>query len=319
MMTTAENSQQSNEENMRWRFVHRPMVALAIMIAVSGNAFAADMPTKAAPLTPAPAIPGWTFSLTPYAWAISLDGSATVKGRTTDVDANFFQILDHTQFPKNLFELAALGEARYDRFALLTDIVYLKAGLGASITRSRSIDAIGGAVGASANLKLEFVIAEFAAAYEIARWNGLFSPGSSTALDLYAGGRAWWQHAETDLTVSGTLNVLDLSLTREGFFSSSKSVSWVDPLVGARLRHQFAPTWNFVLSGDVGGFGVGSKFSWQVLALLEHETCRSNTATWSAMLGYKALNADYSQGSGLTLYNYDLTIHGPIFGVTARF
>jgi hypothetical protein len=73
------------------------------------------------------------------------------------------------------------------------------------------------------------------------------------------------------------------------------------------------------LSGDVGGFGVGSKFSWQALALLEHEIYRSKTATWSAMLGYKALSVDYSRGSGLSLYEFDMTMHGPIFGLTARF
>ena len=77
-------------------------------------------------------------------------------------------------------------------------------------------------------------------------------------------------------------------------------MSWVDPLVGLRLRHQFAPGWNFVVSGDVGGFDVGSKFSWQVLAAFDYEICRSRTVTWSAMLGYKALSVDYSQGSGLT-------------------
>jgi hypothetical protein len=37
------------------------------------------------------------------------------------------------------------------------------------------------------------------------------------------------------------------------------------------------------------------------------------------MLGYKALSVDYSQGSGLTHYEFDMTMHGPIFGVTARF
>jgi hypothetical protein len=77
--------------------------------------------------------------------------------------------------------------------------------------------------------------------------------------------------------------------------SAEKSVSWFDPLVGLRLR--------FVVSGDVGGFDVGSKFSWQVLGALD----------------YEALSADYSQGSGLSRYEYDLTMHGPIFGVTARF
>ncbi|MGB8555030.1 MAG: hypothetical protein WCD73_17055, partial [Pseudolabrys sp.] len=249
---------------------------IVVAIGMSTAAHAADMPVKA-PIAPPP-IEGWTFSLTPYGWVLSLNGSTTVKGRTTDVDAGFFDILRHTQFPQDLMELAAMGEARYGRFALLTDIVYLKAGLGASITRSRGTDAINGTVGASAGLKTWLVEAQFAGAYEMARWRGLFSPGSSTALDLYAGGRVWWQRGEVDLAVTGTLNVFDLSLTREGFLSATKSVSWVDPLVGARIRHQFDPTWNFVLSGDVGGFGVGSKFSWQALALLEHEICRSNTA-----------------------------------------
>ena len=41
--------------------------------------------------------------------------------------------------------------------ALLTDIVYMKAGLGASITRSRGTDAINGAVGVSAGLDTEMV------------------------------------------------------------------------------------------------------------------------------------------------------------------
>jgi len=163
------------------------------------------------------------------------------------------------------------------------------------------------------------VIAEAAAAYEIARWRGLFSPGSSTALELYAGGRAWWQHADLDLAAVGTLNVFDLTFTRAGVLTASKSVSWVDPLVGVRLRHQFAPAWNFVLSGDVGGFGVGSKSSWQALAALDYEFCRTKTVVWSGMVGYKALFVNYSQGSGLTHYEYDMTMFGPIFGVTARF
>jgi hypothetical protein len=293
-------------------------VGALIAIGTSGAAHAADMPTKA-PITPPPVIQGWTYSLTPYFWAPSLNGSTTVKGRTTDVDAGIFDILDHTQFPKGLFELAALGEARNGRFGLLADVFYIKADLGAGVTRSRGTDAIGGALGVSAGLDTKMVIAEVAAAYEIAHWSGLTSPGSSSALDLYAGGRVWWQRADAQITASGTLNIFDLTFSRVGVLSAEKSVSWVDPLVGMRLRHQFAPAWNFVVSGDVGGFGAGSKFSWQVLAALDYEICRSRTVTWSAMVGYKALSVDYSQGSGLSLYEFDMTMHGPIFGVTARF
>jgi hypothetical protein len=296
----------------------REVIALVIAVGLSHAATAADvaMPVKA-PIAPPPAIQGWTYSLTPYVWATSLSGSTTVKGRTTDIDASFIDILDHTQFPKGLFQLAAFGEARYGRFGLLTDIAYMKLGLGASITRSRGIDELGLSVGASAGLTVEMVIAEVAAAYEIARWAA--SPGSNTALDLYAGGRVWWQHADADLAVSGTGNILGLTRTGNGTFSASADVSWVDPVVGARLRHQLAPGWNLAVSGDVGGFGAGSKFSWQALATLDWEFCRSKTVTWSGMVGYKALSVDYSQGSGLTHYEYDMTMYGPIFGVTARF
>ena len=292
--------------------------ALLVAMGVSVAAHAADMPVKAT-MTPPPAIERWTFSLTPYLWATSLNGSTTVKGRTIDVDASFIDIVEHTEIPKNLFQLAALGEARYGRFGLLTDIAYMKVGLGASITRSRGTDEIGGTVGASAGLTVKMLIAEVAAAYEMVRWTGITSPRSSTAVDVYAGGRGWWQHADVQIAASGTLNIFDLTFTRAGVLSADKSVGWVDPLVGLRLRHQFAPAWNFALSGDVGGFDVGSKFSWQALATLDYEFCRSKTVTWSAMLGYKALSVDYSQGSGLTHYEFDMTMHGPIFGVTARF
>jgi hypothetical protein len=162
------------------------------------------------------------------------------------------------------------------------------------------------------------VIAEFAAAYEIARWEGT-SPGASTTLDLYAGARVWWQSADLQLAASGTINIRDLTLNRTGVLAASGDVSWVDPVVGARLRHQIAPAWALTVSGDVGGFGVGSKFSWQALAAVEYEFSRTKTVSWNAMIGYRALSVDYSQGSGLTHYAFDNTMHGPVLGVTARF
>jgi hypothetical protein len=36
------------------------------------------------------------------------------------------------------------------------------------------------------------------------------------------------------------------------------------------------------------------------------------------MLGYKALYVDYLKGSGLSQFEYDVTMHGPILGVTTR-
>jgi hypothetical protein len=296
------------------------IAALTVAIGITGSAGAADMPmpTKA-PVAPPPAIEGWTFSLTPYAWATALNGSTTVKGRTTDIDASFIDILDHTQFPKGLFELAAFGEARYGRFGILADFAYMKLGIGAGITHSRGVDRLNASVGASAGLTVQMVIAELAAYYEVAHWGGTASPESGTSLDLYAGGRAWWQKADAEVAISGTVNILGLSRTAEGTLSASGNVSWVDPVIGARLRHQLAPQWNLVVSGDVGGFDVGSRFSWQAIGALDYEFKRTKGVVWSGMIGYKALYVDYSRGSGLTNYEYDMTMHGPIFGITARF
>ena len=85
------------------------LVGALVAIGTSIAAHAADMPTKA-PILSTPAVPSWTFTLTPYFWATSLNGSTTVKGRTTDVDAGFFDILDHTQFPKGLFQTFGLHD-----------------------------------------------------------------------------------------------------------------------------------------------------------------------------------------------------------------
>jgi hypothetical protein len=299
------------------------IAALAMAFGVASGAIAADMrmPTKAvaAPVQP---LDGWTFSATPYGWIPLLNGSTTVKGRTLDVNVDFNDLMDlvrRSEIPKDLFALMGYFEARNGRFSVFSDLVYLKIALNGSMTRSRGVDALNATVGASAGLKYEMFIGELAAAYEVARWGATRAPGSGTAIDVFGGVRAWWQRADASLALSGTVNIGDLTRNADGTLSASGSASWADPLVGLRLRHQFAPGLNFVGSGDVGGFGVGSQFSWQALAAINYDFCVRNNVIWSGMLGYKALFVDYSKGSGLTRYEYDMTMHGPILGVTARF
>jgi hypothetical protein len=196
--------------SLKWRSIFAFAALLTFSAGVTNAALASDIPipTKApvAPITPAPAFDSWTFSLTPYAWATSLSGTVTVKDHPTDIDASFFDILDHTQFPKGLFQASTFGEARYGRFAVLTDISYMKLGLGASLQRTRDIGKfIAAGVGISAGLTIQMVIAEVAAAYEVAHWSAANSNGTGTAFDIYAGARGWWQQGEVDFAVSGAL------------------------------------------------------------------------------------------------------------------
>ena len=73
------------------------------------------------------------------------------------------------------------------------------------------------------------------------------------------------------------------------------------------------------LRGDVGGFGVGSDFSWQAIAAYAWDFARYNNVTFSGVLGYRALYVDYAQRSGRQRYESDMLQHGPVVGISARF
>jgi hypothetical protein len=253
-----------------------------------------------------------------YAWMPSLDGSTTIKGRTVDIDATFIDLL-HRKIPKELFGLMGAFEARKGPTSIWTDLVYMKVGASDSGARARSVHPnIGGTLAAAVSVQFEVFIAEAALAYELFHWRGT-APGTGTSIDVYGGGRLWWQNAEASLALTAGLNVGDLAVSGGRAIADSGDVTWVDPLVGLRLRHHFSPGTELVLRGDVGGFGVGSEFSWQAMGHLNWEFKRTQSAVWSAVLGYRALYVDFEKGAGNTLYQYDMLTHGPILGVSARF
>src|SRR5262249_11139463 len=87
-----------------------------------------------------PLAPGWSFSLTPYGWLAGINAKITtaIPGggtATTDVSMPFDELLHDLRF----FVMLA-GEARYDRFSLLTDIMYVNLGLNSSAARLTSIN-----------------------------------------------------------------------------------------------------------------------------------------------------------------------------------
>lgn len=292
--------------------------ALIGMVLCGGApSLAADLPVRALePAMPA-SLPTWTYIAMPYAWLPAINGSTTIRGRTADIDASFGDLLDR-KIPEQLFGLMGAFEARHGRVLVMTDLVYMKLGADAGGVRARSVHPpVGGTLAASMSAQFEMVIAEAALGYELVRWRG--AGASETAIDVYGGGRFWWQKAEVELGLTAGLNIGDLKLARGRAIADSGDVTWVDPLVGLRLRHRFTPQLDMVLRGDVGGFGVGSRFSWQAMGSVNWEFARTESVSWSAMAGYRALYVDYEKGTGRTRYEYDMLTHGPILGVTARF
>jgi len=121
--------------------------------------------------------------------------------------------------------------------------------------------------------------------------------------EAFVGARFWSLDAQLEVTGPGP--------GQEG----QGDQTWVDPLVGARYIQPIGDAWRFVLRGDVGGFGVGSEFSWQGIARVDWQ-CSENFAL---NVGYRYVDVDYEDGSGTDEFRYDVATSGPMVGLTFGF
>ncbi len=271
---------------------------------------AADLGVPPAPAIEATAPPGWTYRFTPYGWLTALDGTQTVRGRSVKVDASFADIVEESD---TLVALMGDFEARNGPFALLANVVWSKIGVERNNIRSRSLaPGVTGTLGTALNLDIEMAIAEVGFAYEVFRTGPL-------AFDILGGARYWYQEADLSLDATAAGRVGDLEVAGARAFARSGSVEWLDPLIGGRIRYTVAPGHELLLRGDIGGFGVGSDFSWQAIGAYGLELGTYQGITFSGMVGYRALYVDYAQGEGRQRYEFDMLQHGPVLGISARF
>ena len=121
-------------------------------------------------------------------------------------------------------------------------------------------------------------------------------------------------------SIIGSVDVESLGIQRGRAFAIAHSgnVDWVDPLIGLRLRHQFTPSQQVMLRGDVGGFGLASQFAWQAVGVYSYAWQFDGYAL-AGVLGYRALGVTYSEGYGINAAGANLVLHGPIVGFSIRF
>jgi hypothetical protein len=324
--------------------VSRPLLAIAAcgLFAVTTPAWGADLGPGpgASYIEPQPVNP-WTLSFTPYGWFTGINGNVTARGHTVDVDESFIEIAEHA----NMFAaLMGYFEARKGRWGFFTDAVWADLGfpghLDYDINRSASGNpfarlpdfkaTIRGNLKINGNAQLDYqeAIVQSGVFYEVAKWG---DASSYTALDVMGSARYWSQDVDLSLRVRGTLTAdVQADFRRVGLdfrrkVKGSKAVAvahasdleWVDPVVGGRMRHQFASGSEFNLEGDVGGFGAGSDFSWQAVATYGFDVNVFNT-TMRSVVGYRALSVDYSQTGAHGRSGLDWIQHGPVLGAAFR-
>ena len=286
------------------------LASLGVMLGTAGTAWAADPGSARAPVVEVlPVPPSWSFRFTPYGWLTALNGTQTVRGRSVKIDASFIDIVEKSD---TLVGLMGDFEARNGRFALYGDLVWSSIGFERSDVRTRTpAPGTTTSVGRAVGLDIQMAIVEVGAAYEVARSGPL-------AFDVLGGARYWYQEADLSLEVTRTLDIGDLELAGTRALARSGSVDWLDPVIGARVRYAVAPGHELFLRGDIGGFVVGSDFSWQAIGGYGFDFGVYNGITFSGVIGYRALSVDYAQGEGRRRYEFDMLQHGPILGVSMR-
>jgi hypothetical protein len=117
-----------------------------------------------------------------------------------------------------------------------------------------------------------------------------------------------------DITIERTVQI---EVAKAVALAASNDMEWVDPFIGFRIRHAMASAKEFNLEGDIGGFGAGSQFSWQVVGTYGFDSQIFGTP-FHGVVGYRALSVDFSENGEFGKNGIDFVQHGPIMGITFR-
>lgn len=222
----------------------------------------------------------WEFTVAPYILAPHMDGQVTIRGITSDVDVGPGDILERLDFGAMLY----LEMANRD-WSISLDGLYMNLGeTGLTPITDREVE-----------VDMKQLAIQATGLYRVASWAEIGIGGRFNSIEggLFA--------APGEVVLPG----IDVSDTK----------TWFDPLIAARLTVPLESKWHLGISGDVGGFGIGSDFAWQVFPFVGYRFSR----LFELALGYRALGMDYKTGSGDELFIYDMVIFGPQLGFVFRF
>lgn len=218
----------------------------------------------------------WSAQITPYVWATGIGGDITPfsGAPTLSIDKSFSNLLEDLD---GAFFLS--GYARRDRLVFMGDFSW------SSSSKAGHIPPGLPAKGKLSQRSMTLL------------GGGRVVQNDDFTLDLLAGARAW--SVKSSIDIAG------------GLIHAAPSKEFVDPILAARANIAIAPRWSAIIYADVGGFGVGSESTSQMLATVNYEV---NDKLWLS-LGYRQLDVEY-RGGGTEV---DMRMGGPLIGATWRF
>jgi hypothetical protein len=263
----------------------KKQLALLMVLAIAASSTLTAGPVESSKeVTPTPtAEKEWSFTLTPYGWMTSIEGTIGAGDRSADVDIPVKDVLKHLDM-----SMMVTAELRYKRWSFTGDLIYARL--------HDDIAPPAGLLFSSTHEVLKETIGAFELGYRV-------FDSKTTFLDVFAGARVYDFYAQILLRPS-------LVNPNPGV-DARGTQTWVDPIFGLRSRHYVSRAVFLDFYGDVGGFGAGSDLSWQVLGGIGIQASH-----WCDVeLGYRALGFEYKPGTT----NQDLVTHGPIIGAIIHF
>ena len=231
--------------------------------------------------------PGWQFSVTPYAWVPSIDGTLRYQlpgqsgSGSADVSKDGSGLLEALNFAAMI-----TAEARYQRYSVMTDFIYLD--LGGSSSKLRDVNfGGGGSTGVGANLdrgtesSLNGSLWTLMGGYTVTQ-------GDWGHADIVGGFRLFSLNSETNIRLAGDVTAPGGSASLSRNAQLSESATLFDGIIGMRGRLVIGKGFYAPYAFDIGT--GSSTLTWQASAGLGYQF------NWGGVaLGYRHLS--YEQGS----------------------
>jgi hypothetical protein len=228
-------------------------------------------------------LPGVELLATPYLWipwtsANIRPSNTRIRSRSSTIDPG--KLISHLTWVPFMGQF----EIRNGPFGFVGDFIHTPVKSGIS---TRNILFGGGSGGLTADTG-----------------SGVFLYRAIAAPDQYVdvglGFRVW--------SVDGQIALNQGRLPAE---TVSSGFTFADPLIAARYHLELGNGFGTTLYGDLGGFGVGAHFDWQLVGTIDY-AMRPGVHLHA---GFRSLNFSY----GGPRANFNVNMYGPIIAATFRF
>ena len=243
--------------------------------------------------------PTWEFEALPYAWIFGTFGTATVKGRTFDVESDVGDTWD-LLLGGNAFAGSGYFSLGYGRWSAFVD----SSGGYEELSVHEQIPTQFCTISASARAKLKYVFTDAAFGYEVGEWS---LPGRTRPLTLgvYAGMRYTWLWNKLSPTIGVVHGKQQSGTVTEAF-------DWADPMIGVRWSVPVFDSLSLTFRGDIGGFDASSHLIWGLVSDVRYWLPFEPFGTHPyGSIGYRVVSFDRSSSPG----SIDLQFRGPTVGV----